>query len=238
MGLLKTFQPDPDPAPLPAPPSGSFTVHREGTIGASTLPSTISPILLADLAQTISTAFLSADQAGFPLTDLHLKFRGLTITAIATRSGFIVFFQPTPPESFTKKILPFMPTKNLQEFILQFESYIDSWKQFNHLANLARTRKFTDDDESQFLEVKSLIAQGLEAIAAAKEKSGPNQTEVLALFALAPSLRFLADSPDALSRVESQWHLIYLQLQSLLGQLKVEQNRPEKSSPWNLFGRK
>ena len=57
------------------------------------------------------------------------------------------------------------------------------------------------------------------------------------LFAQAPSLRYLADGPDAIPAVEGAWHKVYLGLQSLLGQLKVQQNKTEKGSGWSLFGR-
>jgi hypothetical protein len=44
--------------------------------------------------------------------------------------------------------------------------------------------------------------------------------------------------PDAVHTVEAQWHKIYLGLQSLLGQLKVQQNRSDKGTSWTLFGKK
>jgi hypothetical protein len=45
---------------------------------------------------------------------------------------------------------------------------------------------------------------------------------------------------DSIPSVEGQWHRIYLALQSLLGQLKVQQNKAEeqKGGGWSLFGRK
>ena len=89
----------------------------------------------------------------------------------------------------------------------------------------------------QFLELKSVIAQGLEAIIASTEKGGPKKEEVHHLFAQAPSLRYLADGPDSIPAVEGAWHKIYLGLQSLLGQLKVQQNKVEKGSGWSLFGK-
>jgi hypothetical protein len=131
-----------------------------------------------------------------------------------------------------------MHYKNREEFVLHLENYIECWKQFNQYVNLARDRKFSSEDESQFLEVKSVIAQGLEAIIASVEKGGPKKEEVHSLFAQAPSLRYLADSPDSLPALEGQWHKIYLGLQSLLGQIKVQQDKADKGSSWSLFGRK
>jgi hypothetical protein len=132
-----------------------------------------------------------------------------------------------------------MHYKSFDEFILHLENYVECWKQFNHYVNLARDKKFNREDETQFLEVKSIIAQGLEAIiASTDQKSGPKKEEVHQLFSNAPSLRYLADMPDAIHTVESQWHKIYLTLQSLLGQLKVQQNKTEKGTGWSLFGKK
>jgi hypothetical protein len=131
-----------------------------------------------------------------------------------------------------------MHYKNIEEFILHLENYIECWKQFNHYVNLARDKKFAREDEVQFLELKSVIAQGLEAIIASTEKGGPKKDEVHNLFAQAPSLRYLADGPDGIPAVEGSWHKIYLGLQSLLGQLKVQQNKTDKGTGWSLFGRK
>jgi hypothetical protein len=44
--------------------------------------------------------------------------------------------------------------------------------------------------------------------------------------------------PDALHGVEAQWHKIYLSLQMLLGQLKVQESKQDKAAGWNLFGKK
>ena len=133
-----------------------------------------------------------------------------------------------------------MSYKNLEDFILHLEAHIECWKQFNHYVNLARDKKFGPDDESQFLELKSLITQGTEAIGASEAKGGPRKEEVLALFAASPSLRYLSDMSGTIPSVEGQWHRIYLTLQSLLGQLKVQQNKvvEEKGGGWSLFGRK
>ncbi len=133
-----------------------------------------------------------------------------------------------------------MSYKNLDEFILHLEAHIECWKQFNHYVNLARDKKFTPDEESQFLDLKSLITQGTEAVAASDAKGGPRKEDVLALFASAPSLRYLSDMSDSIPSVEGQWHRIYLSLQSLLGQLKVQQNKAEEkgNGGWSLFGRK
>jgi hypothetical protein len=218
-------------------PSGCFAMHRGGTIVASTLPSTFSQQKMLEIGRAVLAAFRGADEIDLPLTDLHLHYSGLLVTARELRGGALVFLQPASLQLPSSLTPPAMHYRNLDEFVLHLENYIECWKQFNHYVGLAREKKHTRDDEAQFLEVKSVIAQGLEAISASVEKGGPRKEEVHTLFANAPSLRHIAEVEEAMSTVEAQWHKVYLTLQSLLGQLKVQQNKAEKGSAWSFFRR-
>jgi hypothetical protein len=238
MGLLKPFTRGSRPLRPERLPNGCFTVHRGGDLVASTLPSSFPHEAIIAIGHTVIEAFRSASDSNLSLGELHLNFSGLTITARELRGGALIFLQPATMQLPTTHTPPAMHYKNLEEFILHLENYIECWKQFNHYVNLARDKKFVREDETQFLEIKSVIAQGLEAIIASTEKGGPKKEEVHHLFAQAPSLRYLADSPDAIPAVEGAWHKVYLGLQSLLGQLKVKQNQNDKGSGWSLFGRK
>ena len=237
MGLLKPFSRQQKALRPERLPSGCFTIHREGGLVASTLPSTFSESKILEIGREVMTIFGSAQEAGLALSDLHLDFSGLAITARELRGGTLVFLQPATMQLPHAQSAPTMHYKSIEEFILHLENYIECWKQFNHYVNLARDKKFARDDEMQFLELKSVITQGLEAIMASTEKGGPKKEEVHHLFAQAPSLRYLSDGPDSIPAVEGAWHKIYLGLQSLLGQLKVQQNKAEKGTGWSLFGR-
>jgi hypothetical protein len=238
MGLLKPFTRGARPLRPERLPNGCFTLHRGGELVASTLPSAFPHEAILAIGRAVIEAFRSAQDVNLALGELHLNFSGLTITARELRGGALIFLQPATMQLPTTHIPPAMHYKNLEEFILHLENYIECWKQFNHYVNLARDKKFVREDETQFLEIKSVIAQGLEAIIASTEKGGPKKEEVHHLFAQAPSLRYLSDSPDAIPAVEGAWHKVYLGLQSLLGQLKVKQNQADKGSGWSLFGRK
>ena len=133
-----------------------------------------------------------------------------------------------------------MRNKKLDQLIMQLENYLECWKQFNYFVTLARSKKFTTEDETQFLEVKSVLAQELELIWAAVEPPSPTREDVLALISSAPSVRYLGElNEGALRGVENQWHKIFIGWQSILGQLKVQQRQIEgKSSFGNLFGGK
>ena len=133
-----------------------------------------------------------------------------------------------------------MNKKLLDQLILQMENYLECWKQFNHFLNIARTKKFTEEDENQFLEIKSVLAQQLELILASIECTNPTREEVHSLISAAPSIRYLSELNDgAIRGVENQWHKIYIGWQSNLGQLKVKQREIEgQSSGFSLFGKK
>ena len=131
-----------------------------------------------------------------------------------------------------------MQNKKLDQLIDQMENYLECWKQFNQFVNLGRAKKFSVDDDSQFLEVKSVLVQELELIFASIDASSPTKQEVHELVGNAPSLRYLSEmSEGALRTLVNQWHKIYIGWHGILGQLKVRQrNEQSKSAFSGLFG--
>ena len=125
-----------------------------------------------------------------------------------------------------------MSNKKLSILTQQMENYVECWKQFNNFVNLARTKKFGPEDESQFLETKSILVQELELIFAAVEVNSPTKEEVHTLIGNSPSLRYLSEMNEgALRNVENQWHKIYIGWHSILSQLKVRQIAQDTKSP-------
>jgi len=133
-----------------------------------------------------------------------------------------------------------MHNKKLDPLIQQMENYLECWKQFNHFVNLARAKKFSPEDENQFLEVKSVIVQELELILASVEVASPSKEEIHVLVGNAPSLRYLSEMGEgALRNLENQWHKIYIGWHGILGQLKVRQREEESKSAFaGLFSKK
>jgi hypothetical protein len=108
------------------------------------------------------------------------------------------------------------------------ENYLECWKQFNHYLGLARFKKFTLDDESQFMEVKSVITQELELILAVMDGAQVTRDDVHTLMTSVPSMRYLSESNESVLRnIENQWHKLYISWQSILGQMKVRQKQME-----------
>ena len=135
-----------------------------------------------------------------------------------------------------------MDPEKLDQLILQMENYVECCKQFNHYVNLARIKKFDEEDENQFLEIKSVITQELELILAAVELTSPTRDEIHNLISEAPSLRYLSELNETTIRgLENQWHKIYIAWQSNLGQMKVHQRELDEKPKWSfrsIFGGK
>ena len=129
-----------------------------------------------------------------------------------------------------------MRNKKVDALIHQMENYSECWKQFSRYLNAARSKHFDQNDETQFLELKSLITQELELILAAVECSSPKKVEVHSLLGSAPSIRYLSElSEGALRGLENQWHKIYIAWQCNLGQLKVQQRQLQSQSILSLL---
>ena len=240
MGVLKPFVRTTVPVEAGRMPSGCFAVHRHGGIVCSTLPQWFPRDAAEEIARTVLTSFRIASETSVALTDISIRYSGMNIQARDLRGGALIFLVPNETH-FARKLAPTnMNNKNLDDFILHLETHIECWKQFNSYVTLARDKKFTAEDDAQFLDLKSLITQGTEVIHASEVKAGLRKDDVLSLFASAPSLRYLSEMSDSIPSVEGQWHRIYLHLQSLLGQLKVQQNKQAEKATgsWSLFGKK
>ena len=133
-----------------------------------------------------------------------------------------------------------MSTKRMDQLIHQMENYLECWKQFNRFVGLARGKKFSADDDTQFLEIKSILVQELELILASVDVTSPSREEVHALVGNAPSLRYLSEMNEGVLRnLESEWHKIYIGWHSILGQLKVRQRDEDtKTGLAAMFGKK
>ena len=133
-----------------------------------------------------------------------------------------------------------MSKTNVEQLILRMEGYLECWKQFNTFMTMARTKKFSPEDENQFLEIKSVLAQELELILSSIDCGPISREDVHTLIASAPSVRYLSEMNDNnLRNLENQWHKLFIGWQSILGQLKVKQGPNESKTGFgSFFGRK
>lgn len=124
-----------------------------------------------------------------------------------------------------------MKDKKIDQLVLQMENYLECWKQLSYYLEMARNRKFGPEEESQFLEIKSVLTQELELILSVIDTGTPSREEVHTLISSAPSIRFLSEMTEvSLRNLENQWHKIYIAWQSILGQLKVQQQQERSRS--------
>jgi hypothetical protein len=124
-----------------------------------------------------------------------------------------------------------MSKTNVEQLIIRMENYLECWKQFNTFMTMGRSKKFTQEDENQFLEIKSVITQELELILSSIDCGPISREDVHGLIAAAPSIRYLTEmNENALRNVENNWHKLFIGLQSLLGQLKVKQGQNDSKS--------
>ena len=132
-----------------------------------------------------------------------------------------------------------MEKKKLDHLVLTMENFLECWKKMNGFITLARSKKFTEEDESEFLETKSVIVQELEEILSKLAVEQPSREDVHQLLGLTPSLRYISDAQEGVVRgVENNWHRIFIGFQSLLGQLKVQQRSSENTGGWLSFFKK
>jgi len=131
-------------------------------------------------------------------------------------------------------------TKKVEQLVAQMESHLECWKQFNQFVSLARGKKFSQEDETQFLEIKSVLVQELEMILANLEIASPSRAEIHDLVGNAPSLRFLSETNEGVLRnLENQWHKIYIGWHAILGQLKARQRDDDAKSGFSsMFSKK
>jgi hypothetical protein len=130
--------------------------------------------------------------------------------------------------------------KKVELLISRMENHLECWKQFNQFVTLARSKKFSNEDEHEFLEVKSVLVQELELILSSVEVTNPSRAEVHELVGNAPSLRYLSEMNEGVLRnLENQWHKIYIGWHAVLGQLKVRQGEDDsKGGLSSMFGKK
>jgi len=131
-----------------------------------------------------------------------------------------------------------MQNKKIDQLIDKVENYLECWKQFYRFVTLGCSKKFSQEDDLQFLEVNSLLVQELELILASVDVASPSKDEVHQLVGGAPSLRYLSElNNEAVRNLENQWHRVYIGWHAILGQLKVQQNSEQSKSGFSsLFG--
>lgn len=214
--------------------SGSILMSRSGAIVVSTLPSVVPREIVEQIGRVALFSFASARKANAELSQVTARFRGLRLLAHDLCGGTLVFLNPGHI-SRTPIALPAMNHLSVDDFVLYLETYTECWKQFQqHLLRALKTPP-SSEEEAQFLEIKSLIVQGLEGIVEAVNDDSTHslRKDALALVEKATSLQSLSDNTKECATLEREWHGIFLGLQTLLGKFKIRQQKQLGEWDWD-----
>lgn len=115
-----------------------------------------------------------------------------------------------------------MRDRRLDKNIVRVENFIEQWKRLSHFLDRGfEGESFTDEEESAFLELKSMIAQEHELLMTTLGSETDRTDRALRLLNIAPSLQSICElEDDANRRLTTEWHTTYLSFQALLGRLK------------------
>jgi hypothetical protein len=119
-----------------------------------------------------------------------------------------------------------MRDRNLDKNIKRVEGFLERWKELSKfLERGLQGQDFTNEEESEFLQLKSTIAQEHQVLMTTLGSMvSERDDKPLRLLNVAPSLQSLRELPEAMAKkTTADWHNIYLSLQALLGRLRGRQ---------------
>jgi hypothetical protein len=118
----------------------------------------------------------------------------------------------------------------VSELISHLDNHLELWKQFRNFIAMGIAKNFTEDDELQFMEVKSGMVQGLALIMATIEDGAPPREDILDMIEYAPSIQYMSELGETTLRgMEANWHKLFLAWQGVVGELKVAEGDLEVS---------
>jgi hypothetical protein len=115
-----------------------------------------------------------------------------------------------------------MRDRRLEKNIDRLEAFIERWKALSqHLEKGFQGSDFTAAEETEFLELKSAIAQDYELLLTTLGSEADRDERPLRLLNAVPSLHSTRELGEGMTRkLGTDWHSVYLGLQALLGRLK------------------
>jgi len=123
-----------------------------------------------------------------------------------------------------------MIDKNLEARMKQLNEFIELWKTFYELYKRAlEQQSFTDDEERNFLELKSSLArkyQGIMDSLGIKPTAEDRTFDVISQVMSLKSINML--SPLQMEKMENDWHNSYITLNKILGSLENKKNELAK----------
>ena len=129
-----------------------------------------------------------------------------------------------------------MPKRNIERNVVLLGSFMDLWKRFHDVLEAVRKRnEVSDEDEEDFLKIKTGIAHQQAWLAETFESQSHFTDEVMGTLSLTLSLHdYLALSATQIKRIEVQWHNLFILMHGQLGKYEVSQGR-QRSGSWSIL---
>ena len=129
-----------------------------------------------------------------------------------------------------------MIDKTLESRIKQMTDFVDLWKSFYELYKRAADQvDFSEDEEKNFLELKSSLARKYQALMDSlgiKPTAEDRTFDVIAQVMSLKSIPML--SPLQMEKMENDWHNSYITLNKILGSLENRKNELAKINAFTL----
>jgi len=122
---------------------------------------------------------------------------------------------------------------NTKESIAKTREFLELWVKFNHIYKEAMGKTaITPEEESSFLETKSIIARKFQALADSLSIDRFTMDRTYDVINQILSLKSISTlSEQALKKIENDWHEAYISLNRLLGHLEVQKDtKPEPNA--------
>lgn len=125
-----------------------------------------------------------------------------------------------------------MRNKSLERKIELLKEFIEEWMGFkDFLRGALKDKAILPEEEKKFLAIKSLITRKYQGLTLILGKDFVPDDRLLDIISHAVSLEGLTGTSDIQFRkIENDWHLSYIHLNKLLGNLESEKDRLAKVS--------
>ena len=130
-----------------------------------------------------------------------------------------------------------MIDRNLESKIKHLKDFMQLWIKFHDMYKSAINREtITPEEESAFLETKSLIARKYQALKDYLDMNSSYDDRTFDVISQILSLKSVAATSDlSLHKIENDWHSSYIVLNKLMGELEGRQENLRKVSRTRLF---
>ncbi len=125
-----------------------------------------------------------------------------------------------------------MRNRALERKIELLKEFIAEWVAFrDFLKEALKDKNISAEEEKKFLEIKSIITRKYQGLAQSLEKDFSPDERLVDIVSHAVSLEGMAGTSDMQFRkIENDWHLSYIHLNELLGNLESKRDHMAKVS--------